>query len=262
MILLKRVTKVYEIPRRAGGGDRQPEAVTALRDVSLSVNAGEFVALMGPSGCGKSTLLNLVAGIDRPTGGEVRVEGKCVSELSERDLTRLRRKDLGVVYQFFHLLPTLTAIENVTLPLVLNGISGREASGLAREMLDRVGLANRSHHLPAELSGGELQRTALARAVVHRPKILLADEPTGNLDSAKGEDLMDHVRALAEEIGLTVLLATHSREVAAQAGRVIHLRDGVLRENVPGDSEAAPSPSPSPPSTPRADSIAARDNPS
>ncbi|MDP6085498.1 MAG: ABC transporter ATP-binding protein [Nitrospinota bacterium] len=249
MILLRRVTKVYEIPRRAG--DRQPEAVTALRDVSLSVAAGEFVALMGPSGCGKSTLLNLVAGIDRPSSGEVRVEGKCVSALSERELTRLRRRDLGVVYQFFHLLPTLTAIENVTLPLVLNGLSGREASGLAREILDRVGLATRSDHLPSELSGGELQRTALARAVVHRPKILLADEPTGNLDSAKGEDLMAHVRALAGEIGLTVLLATHSREVAAQADRVIHLHDGVLR-----DSEA------SPPHPPRADSIAARDNPS
>ncbi len=241
MILHIRVTKGYEIPRGAGG--RPSEAVTALRDVSLAVAGGEFVALTGPSGCGKSTLLNLVAGIDRPSAGEVLVEGKCVSSLPERDLTRLRREDLGVVYQFFHLLPTLTALENVTLPLVLNGLAARDASGRAREMLDRVGLANRSDHLPSELSGGELQRTALARAVVHRPKILLADEPTGNLDSAKGEDLMATVRSLADEVGLTVLLATHSREVAARADRVIHMRDGLLRN--PPTSSLRPDPIPS-----------------
>ncbi|MFQ5694093.1 MAG: ABC transporter ATP-binding protein [Nitrospinota bacterium] len=180
MILLERVTKVYS---RDGSGRRRD--VTALHDVDLRVSPGEFVALMGPSGCGKSTLLNLVAGVDRPSGGEISVAGLRLSSLSERRLTQLRRDVVGVVYQFFHLLPTLTAAENVTLPLVVKGTPLREAAREAMGLLERVGLSHRADHLPYELSGGELQRAALARALVHRPRILLADEPTGNLDSAE-----------------------------------------------------------------------------
>ncbi|MFQ5692906.1 MAG: ABC transporter ATP-binding protein [Nitrospinota bacterium] len=228
MIRLERVTKVYD--RAPQGGRGGAAAVTVLRDVDLSVAPGEFVALMGPSGCGKSTLLNLVAGIDRPSAGRVLVGGFCVSSLPDRDLTLLRREVVGVVYQFFHLLPTLTAAENVTLPLVLKGLPLREASRRALEMLERVGLSHRAEHLPSELSGGELQRAALARAVVHGPRLLLADEPTGNLDSAAGEDLMARLRSLAGQDELTVLLATHSPEVAARADRVVAMRDGALED--------------------------------
>ncbi len=229
MVLLDRVTKVYDLPRRHGKGRASP-GITVLREVDLSIACGEFVALMGPSGCGKSTLLNLVAGIDRPSAGRVFVSGRCVSSLSERDLTRFRRESVGVVYQFFHLLPALTAIENVTLPLILNGLPRPEASRQAREFLDRIGLSDRADHLPSELSGGELQRAALARAVIHRPPLLLADEPTGNLDSAMGEAIMAHLRSLADEDGLTVLLGTHSHEIAAHADRVITMRDGRLQD--------------------------------
>jgi ABC-type lipoprotein export system ATPase subunit len=224
MICLDRVTKTFDRPQRTSQG------VRAVRDVSLSIAPGEFVALMGPSGCGKSTLLGLVAGIDRPSVGKVWVAGECVSSLSERDLVRYRREVVGVVYQFFHLLPTLTAVENVALPLILNGHAQGEAFRRAADMLDRVGLSDRTEHLPSELSGGELQRVALGRAVVHRPKLVLADEPTGNLDSAMGEDLMAHLRSLADENGLTVLLATHSHEIATLADRIVTMHDGSLQD--------------------------------
>ncbi|MFQ5913019.1 MAG: ABC transporter ATP-binding protein [Nitrospinota bacterium] len=229
MIVLDRVTKVYD-RARTGGILRDSAGLTVLRNITFSVAPGEFVTLMGPSGCGKSTLLNLVAGIDRPSAGQVFVAGLCVSALSERDLTRYRRECVGVVYQFFHLLPTLTAAENVTLPLLLRGLALREASEQVMEMLDRVGLANRADHLPSELSGGELQRVALARAVVHRPRVLLADEPTGNLDSAMGEELIGHLRSLARQEELTILLATHSQEIAAQGDRIVAMRDGALQD--------------------------------
>ncbi len=224
MISLDHVTKTFDRPQR------RSEGVRAVRDVSLSVDPGEFVALMGPSGCGKSTLLSLMAGIDRPSAGQVWVAGDCVSSLSERDLVRYRREVVGVVYQFFHLLPTLTAVENVALPLILNGHAQDEAFRRAADMLDRVGLAGRTDHLPSELSGGELQRVALGRAVVHSPKLLLADEPTGNLDSAMGQDLLAHLRSLADQNGLTVLLATHSHDIAALADRVVTMHDGGLQD--------------------------------
>jgi putative ABC transport system ATP-binding protein len=225
MISLDQVTKTFDRPQRASDG------VRAVRDVSLSIAPGEFVALMGPSGCGKSTLLSLMAGIDRPTSGKVWVAGDCVSSHSERELIRYRREVVGVVYQFFHLLPTLTAVENVALPLILNGHTQDEAFRRAGDMLDRVGLSDRTEHLPSELSGGELQRVALGRAVVHSPKLLLADEPTGNLDSAMGEDLMGHLRSLADENGLTVLLATHSHEIATLADRIVTMHDGRLQDS-------------------------------
>jgi ABC-type lipoprotein export system ATPase subunit len=230
MVRLKGVTKVYERPE---GG------VVALRDVTLLVTAGEFLALVGPSGCGKSTLLNLVGGLDRPSSGEVFVKGLPLASLSEGELTRLRREEIGIVYQFFNLLPTLTAAENVALPLVLNGRSLREALPLAEEALARVGLEGRGRHRPYELSGGEMQRVALARAIVHRPRLLLADEPTGNLDSTAGDLLLSHLQTLSAKEGLTLLLATHSREAAAFASRIAPMKDGRLSESpAPSDRGA------------------------
>ena len=223
IVRLEGVTKVYERPE---GG------VTALRDVTLRVAPGEFLALMGPSGCGKSTLLNLIGGLDRPSSGQVFVKGLPLGSLSEGDLTRLRREEIGIVYQFFNLLPTLTAAENVVLPLVLNGRSLREALPLAEEALERVGLSQRGRHRPYELSGGEMQRVALARAIVHRPRLLLADEPTGNLDSTAGDLLLSHLRALSASEGLTILLATHSWEAASFAGRIAPMKDGRLIESL------------------------------
>ena len=183
---------------------------------------------MGPSGCGKSTLLNLIAGIDRPTKGEIHLGDTCISSAPEATLIHTRREHLGVIYQFFHLLPTLTAKENVILPLILQGHSSATATRETRNILNRVNMDHRSNHLPSELSGGELQRIALARAIVHKPKLLLADEPTGNLDTQTGDELLAYIQSLKKDLGLTILLTTHSAEVAAQADRIINLRDGIV----------------------------------
>ena len=219
MIQLTNVTKVYE-----ADGNR----VEALRGVSLEVGRGEFVALVGPSGCGKSTLLNMVGGIDVPTSGEVVVDGAALSGLSDRALSLHRREKVGFVHQLFNLLPTLTAVENVALPLLLKGAGGGEARELARRQLEAVGMGQRAGHWPHQLSGGEQQRVAIARAIVHGPPIILADEPTGNLDSKAGADVLDLLAWLVMAQGRTLLLATHSRAAATRAGRVVVLRDGAV----------------------------------
>jgi putative ABC transport system ATP-binding protein len=210
------------LSRVYGGG---PDAVHALRDVDLSIAAGEFVAIMGPSGSGKSTLLHLVGGLDRPDAGEVLIEGETLAELNDEALAHLRRRRIGFVLQFFNLFPLLSALENVAFPLLLDG--RRDALALADEALDRVGLSERAKHRPGELSGGEQQRVAVARALVTRPAVVLADEPTGSLDSLAGEDVLRLLRAAADD-GHAVLLITHHAPAAAYADRVVRLRDGAV----------------------------------
>ena len=196
----------------------------------MEVPQGQFLALMGPSGSGKSTLLNLISGLDRPTEGEIVIEGRSTRGFSESDWTLLRRERLGIVFQFFNLLPGLTAQENVELPLLLSG--DPQAQEQAEASLRRVGLAHRAGHRPAELSGGEQQRVALARALVHHPALLLADEPTGNLDSKIGQEIVRLMKSLAQDNGQTVILATHSREAASEADRILIMRDGSVEEEL------------------------------
>src|SRR5574337_168861 len=217
MIRLQQVAKVYSLGK---------VEVRALDGVTLTIGSGEFVALVGPSGCGKTTLLNLMAGIDRPTSGEVWLEGERLDCLSDDSLTCLRRSKVGIVYQFFNLLPTLTARENVALPLLLNGLQRSDIEGRVERGLQRVGLMHRAEHWPHELSGGEQQRVAIARAIVAEPRVLLADEPTGNLDSVAGEAVLDLLARLHREQGQTIVLATHSQEAMKRAGRIVYLRDG------------------------------------
>jgi putative ABC transport system ATP-binding protein len=202
-----------------------PDAVHALRDVDLSIGAGEFVAVMGPSGSGKSTLLHLVGGLDRPDVGEVLIEGKTLAELNDEALAHLRRRRIGFVLQFFNLFPLLSARENVAFPLLLDGRD--DALALADAALERVGLSERAKHRPNQLSGGEQQRVAVARALVTKPAVVLADEPTGSLDSLAGEDVLRLLRAAADD-GHAVLLITHHAPAAAYADRVVRLRDGAL----------------------------------
>src|SRR5574337_113707 len=221
MIRLQRGSKVYS----AGTVE-----VRALDGVTLTIGPGEFVALVGPSGCGKSTLLNLMAGIDRPTCGEVWLEGQRLDCLSDDSLARLRRSRVGIVYQFFNLLPTLTARENVALPLLLDGLQRGDIEGRVVRGLRRVGLIHRAEHWPHELSGGEQQRVAIARAIVAGPRVVLADEPTGNLDSVAGGAVLDLLQELNRDHGQTIVLATHSQEAVKRAGRIIHLRDGRIEE--------------------------------
>lgn len=204
--------------------------VAAVAGVTLSLKRGEFVALVGPSGCGKSTLLHLCGAMDRPTAGTVRFEDVVLNGLSDDKLTRFRRERVGFVFQFFNLLPTLTMIENVELPLLLGGTRAPVAASAARALLDRVGLAQRVSHYPQQASGGELQRVAIARALVHRPALLLADEPTGNLDSENGRRILDLLGELNAELGITIMLATHAAELATAAHRVIQMRDGQIEE--------------------------------
>ena len=196
----------------------------------MEVPQGQFLALMGPSGSGKSTLLNLISGLDRPTEGEIVIEGRSTRGFSESDWTLLRRERLGIVFQFFNLLPGLTAQENVELPLLLSG--DPQPQEQAEASLRRVGLAHRAGHRPAELSGGEQQRVALARALVHHPALLLADEPTGNLDSKIGQEIVRLMKGLAQDNGQTVILATHSREAASEADRILIMRDGSVEEEL------------------------------
>jgi ABC-type lipoprotein export system ATPase subunit len=219
ILVVNSVHRIYD-----GGG----RAVAALRGVSFEAETGDFIALMGPSGCGKSTLLHVVGGMDRPTHGRVSLGGVAMDSLTEEALARLRRKKIGFVFQFFNLLPTLTLAENVALPLMLDG--ARHSSERAREILGRVGLADRAAHFPAELSGGEMQRAAVARAVVARPDLILADEPTGNLDTDNGTQVMSLLGDLNRELGLTIILATHSIEAARYARRTFHMRDGLIEE--------------------------------
>jgi putative ABC transport system ATP-binding protein len=191
--------------------------VAALAGVSFDLEPGDFVALMGPSGCGKSTLLHLCGAMDRPTAGRLVFEGRDLSSLDDDALTRVRRTRTGFVFQFFNLLPTLTVEENIALPLMLAGQGRGTAVREARALAERVGLSHRLGHYPQQLSGGEMQRTAIARAIVHRPALLVADEPTGNLDSANGTRVMALLRELNADLGVTILLATHAPDIAAVA---------------------------------------------
>jgi len=201
--------------------------VQALRGVSMDVEEGEFLAVVGPSGSGKSTLLHLIGGLDRPTKGTVRVAGVEVSSLrSDRELSRYRNEYVGFVFQFFHLIPRLTAVENVELPLVARGVDPRERRRRALEALKLVGLEHRAWHRPTELSGGEQQRVAIARALVAEPRLLLADEPTGNLDSANARLIMELFRKLVDGLGVTIVMATHNLELLRYCDRVVRLVDG------------------------------------
>jgi putative ABC transport system ATP-binding protein len=201
------------------------ETVHALRGVSLEIRAGEYVAVAGPSGCGKSTLLQLIGGIDTPSKGTVEILGTQLGSLSDSELTRLRLTRLGFIFQRFHLLPVLTARENVELPMAEAGMQRRTRQERALELLAYVGLAHRAEHRATQLSGGEMQRVAIARALANRPALLLADEPTGELDAATGEEILNLFRRLNAD-GTTLIVVTHDERLAAQAGRVIHMLDG------------------------------------
>jgi len=221
--------EVEEVRKAWSGGSGGDGAFAeALAGVSFSLEPGEFVALLGPSGCGKSTLLNLLGALDRPTGGRVRVDGRDLALLSEDDRDLYRRRTAATVFQFFNLLPTMTALENVALPLLLDGVRPAEADARAEALLCDVGLSGKAGSFPWQLSGGQMQRVAVARALVVGPALLLADEPTGNLDSRSGAQVLDLVAGLVAGRGVTILLATHSAEAAARAGRVLRLRDGHL----------------------------------
>lgn len=215
--------------RREYSGKRK---VVALDGVSLHIAKGEMVSLVGPSGSGKSTLLNLIGALDKPTSGEIAIDGVLLSGLTDDELTRVRRDKIGFIFQFFNLLPSLTCEENVALPLHLRGWDRRKARDRAKELLDLVGLAQRRQHLPDELSGGERQRVAIARALSVYPPVLLADEPTGNLDTHTGEEILGLIRDLNARLGATVLMVTHDREVAATCARTITLRDGHIVEDL------------------------------
>jgi ABC-type lipoprotein export system ATPase subunit len=204
--------------------------VFALSGVSFSVERAELLALMGSSGSGKTTLLNLLSAIDVPTSGTVEIDGANIGTMSEKDLTAFRREKIGIVFQFFNLMPTLSVIENVMLPSLLLKKNSKEIEARAKELIERVGLSHRLHHQPFQLSGGEMQRTAIARALMNNPAIIIADEPTGNLDSKNAEQILALIRTLAEEERKTFIIATHSKEVSEIADRTIVLKDGKVIE--------------------------------
>ena len=222
MIRCLEVRKVY--PQ----GDNE---IIALAGISLDIAKGSFAVIMGPSGSGKSTLLHLIGGLDRPSSGELLIDGRLIGQLADDQVTLFRRRKIGFVFQFFNLLPTLTALENVALPLVLDGRSKVEAQERAQALLKKVGLEERKKHLPEELSGGEIQRVAMARALAFDPPILLADEPTGNLDSKNGEAILSLLRRISREDGCTVVMVTHSEEAAGYGDRRIYLRDGRVEKD-------------------------------
>jgi putative ABC transport system ATP-binding protein len=225
------VLAASDVTRRYGEG---ADAVDALRGVTLQVAKGELVALMGPSGSGKSTLLHILGGLDRPTRGEVFIDGNGLSRLGDDELTLLRRQAIGFVFQSFNLLPTLTVTGNVKLPLMLRGDPPDDA--WVDELIERVGLTERRSHRPPELSGGEVQRVAIARALVTRPVAVLADEPTGNLDSRSGHQVLELLRSASTHYGHTIVLATHEPSVSALADRILILRDGVIDDELSGVS--------------------------
>jgi putative ABC transport system ATP-binding protein len=222
VIDVRDVTKVYQM------GEME---VHALRGVSLQVVPGEMTAIMGPSGSGKSTLMNSLGCLDQPTSGEYYLDGKLVSDLDDKGLTRIRRHKIGFVFQTYNLLPRTSALANVELPLVYSGVGRRERRRRATEALEMVGLGNRLRHQPNELSGGQQQRVAIARSLVSTPSIILADEPTGNLDSRAGDEVMTIFQELNREQDITIVLVTHDQDIAQQAGRIIHMRDGLIERD-------------------------------
>jgi putative ABC transport system ATP-binding protein len=242
------MSTVIEVTHAARVYGQGASAVHAVRDVSFKIEAGSFVAIVGASGSGKSTLLNMLGTLDHPTSGTVKIAGTDVYALDDNARTRLRRERIGFVFQFFHLLPTLTAIENVMLTAELAGQGGPATKKRASELLERVGLSGRTEHRPDELSGGEMQRVAIARALIMNPPLLLADEPTGNLDSKTGRSILELLKG-AVDAQRTVVLVTHDPSVAAQGDRVLTMADGLLASDVPG-SEFHPSRFPSAASAP------------
>jgi putative ABC transport system ATP-binding protein len=235
MLAVERLTRTYT------SGDH---TLTVLKEVSFRVAQRETCAIVGPSGSGKTTLLGLCAGLDHPTSGTVQLAGTRIDTLSQDDLARLRREQVGFVFQSFRLVPTLTALENVMVPAELAGLPG--AGAAAADMLGRVGLADRTGHYPTQLSGGEQQRVALARAFVNRPRILFADEPTGNLDADASGRIIELLFSLNADAGTTLVLVTHDLELAGRTGRIIRLRDGAVVEDTGSPADAPPSPTPEP----------------
>jgi putative ABC transport system ATP-binding protein len=219
MIKLDSVTKTYTLGQ---------QRIVAVDEVSLSIQAGEFVTVMGKSGCGKTTLLGLIGGLDRPDSGRISVNGEEITQLAEAELTRYRRDQVGIVFQFFNLIPILTVAENVALPHSLQGKSEKEIQARVQALLGDVDLLDRLNHYPHEISGGELQRVAIARALINKPQLVLADEPTGNLDSRTGHQVMETMARLSEQHRTTFVLATHSSEAASYATRTLYMRDGTL----------------------------------
>ena len=217
LIQTENLTKVY------GSGEA---AVTALDHVTLQVKEGEFVAVMGPSGCGKSTLLHLLGGLDRPSEGGVSIEGTDIADMKDDDLTKLRRRKMGFIFQFFNLIPVLNAVENASLPITLDGVRPIEARKRAAEWLTRFGLGDRLTSRPDQLSGGQQQRVAVARALVAEPALVLADEPTGNLDTRSGDEIAGLLRDVTKKYGRTVVMVTHDPRIAAYADRIVFLKDG------------------------------------
>ena len=208
--------------------ERGDETIPVLNGLTVSLDAGSFTTLVGPSGCGKSTLLHICGAMDRPTSGAVRLEGESLDTLNDDGLTRVRRDRVGFVFQFFNLLPTLTVEQNIGLPLLLKGRSVQSVANLSGQWAERVGISDRLNHFPSQLSGGEAQRVAIARAVIHQPALILADEPTGNLDSETGRTILDVLIDVNRDSGAALLLATHDPVVAAAAGEVIRMRDGLI----------------------------------
>ena len=234
LISIEHLTKIYR---------RGAEEITVLQDLVLEVPEGEYVALMGPSGSGKTTLLNLIAGIDSPTRGRVIVAGTDIARLSQTELARWRAENVGFIFQLYNLIPVLTAFENVELPLLLTHLSKKERREHVETALSIVALADRMKHYPRQLSGGQEQRVAIARAIVTDPKLLVADEPTGDLDAKSGEDVLTLMNRLNKEFGKTIVMVTHDPKAAAHAHRLVHLEKGVLvdRLHAPGeDSRVAP----------------------
>ncbi|HEV3146556.1 MAG TPA: ABC transporter ATP-binding protein [Gemmataceae bacterium] len=219
MMELQDVTKIYQQGRRT---------VQAVRGVSLRIDAGEYVAIMGPSGSGKSTLMHLLGALDTPTSGRAFFQGEDLQRMSDRQRSHLRRNRIGFVFQFFNLLPTLTAIENVAMPHLLGGTTRKQALKLAEAALERVGLSQRADHFPEEMSGGEMQRVAVARALVTEPEAVLCDEPTGNLDSMNSRDILNLLRMLPEAGRRSVVMVTHDHQAASIADRIIHISDGLI----------------------------------
>ncbi len=221
MIHTKNLTKVYQ----AGS-----QVVQALKGVNLNVDKGEFVSIMGPSGSGKSTLMNIIGCLDSPTDGDYYLNDKSVSQLSDDELARIRNKEIGFIFQSFNLLPRNSALNNVLLPTKYAGLDAKKSISVANEMLELVGLSDRTDHTPAELSGGQQQRVAIARALVNRPSIIFADEPTGNLDSKTGNDIMNLMRDLNKS-GQTIIIITHEDNIASQSDRIIKIKDGLVEED-------------------------------
>ena len=223
---LIRIRDLHKSYQRGG------QEIPVLMGIELEVAAGEFVALMGPSGSGKSTLLNLIAGIDKPTAGTIEMAGIDIATLSDAELSDWRAANVGFIFQFYNLMPVLTAFENIELPLLLTGLSSRERRARVQQMLELVSLADRADHYPNELSGGQQQRVAIARALVTDPTLIVADEPTGDLDRTTGQEVLGLMERLVTELGKTIVMVTHDPKAAARAGRLVHLEKGVLVDEV------------------------------